>query len=755
MRTMRDLKWVLVLCAAACWPGVLAAQEPAPAPAPAPAEQAWAALPLLPQETLFAVSFRDLAQARVKLEETALWKIGSDENVLKAFKLPLLQVRAGLGMAAQQMGFTVKDLLETLQGEVTIGFLGYLPQRGEDGKPIPDVIVAVQPRGQMQKWMTYWNGLIDKLNTATQGTLAMGESNFDGVSITTISHPQAPFEIYYGVSEGTFMFSLRSNRLENLLAAKRISKAAGPPPEADQVKTLSQLPAFQRVQAKTGNASDALVYVNLEELRKIPDFNMDPANAEQAAQQKLAGVAAMKALAWSLRLEGPGMREVLYLDAPKAERTGLLTLLSGAALPAETLLNAPKQTLAAFAIQASPVDLLDRLIEVGGIVDPAARETANARLAELNQKLGIDVRQDLLGALSGQALLTLSAPAKNPKLTVGIPSPVLSLGVLDKAKAVAVLEALKKAGVAEMDYIDAPHFGTTITVARRKIVQGDAAGQICWAVKDDRVLVSLYPLALKDELDRLGDAVPQGTLADDAAFRAARERMEASQQALLYIDSAAIATAAYEILVPVGQIQSRRTPQVDLLQLPTAKQLAALLTPQVMGFTSDEEGLVLQGYSSTTLGVGLLPLVAVAGEALKRSARRGGEEGGEEPAVEGRMVEERQLLRDIHKHLNNYARDNQGQFPAVLTAMVPQYFQPADAEKLGRVTYLGKQAQDHLVLAYLGPAQGNRPVPVLLQNGSVKVIRSRELPDVLQNGVREDGPAKGEAVKPPAPPPEF
>ncbi len=753
MRTMLEMKWVLVLCAAACWPGVLAAQEPAPAPA----EQAWAALPLLPQETLFAVSFRDMQQGRAKLEETALWKILNDENVLKAFKLPLLQARAGMGMAEQQMGFSFKDLLDTLQGEVTIGFLGYLPQKGEDGKPIPDLVIAVQPRGQMQKWMTYWNGLIDKLNTATQGTLAMGESNFDGVSITSISHPQAPFEIYHGTSDGTFLFSLRSNRLENLLAAKRISKAAGPPPDGDQIKTLSQLPAFQRVQAKAGNAPDALIYVNLDELRKIPDFNLDPANAEQAAQQKLAGVAAMKALAWSLRLEGPGMREVLYLDAPKAERTGLLTLLSGAALPADALLNASKQTLAAFAIQASPVDLLDRLIEAGGIVNPAARDTANARLAELNQKLGIDVKQDLLGALSGQAILTLTAPAKNPKLTVGMPSPVLSLGVLDMAKAVAVLDALKKAGAAEMDYIDAPHFATTITVARRKIVQGGAAGQICWAVKEDRVLLSLYPLALKDELDRLGEAVPKSTLADDTAFRAARERMEPSQQALLYIDSAAIATAAYEILVPVGQIQSRHTPQVDLLQLPTAKQLAALLTPQVMGFTADEEGLLLQGYSSTTLGVGLLPLVAVAGEALKRGGRGGGEEGGDAPVQvpEERMVEERQLLRDVHKRLNDYARDNQGQFPAVLTAMVPQYFQPADAEKLGRVTYLGKQAQDHLVLAYLGPAQGNRPVPVLLQNGSVKVVRSRELPDVLQNGVREGGPAKGEAVKPPAPPPEF
>ncbi|MCZ7648303.1 MAG: DUF3352 domain-containing protein [Planctomycetota bacterium] len=738
MRRSLGILAVLTLCGALG----LHAEEGA---APAEAAKGWPVLQNLPSETLVAVSIRDTNQAFERLKQTGLWAIANDAGVQQAFKMPLLQMQVGLAAFQQQAGFSLNDLLTSFQGEVTLGYLGSLQARGEDGKPIPDFVFGFQPRGQLDAWLGRWNRVVDKLNALTQNTLAMNTGNFDGVEITTLSHPQAPFEIQYAVADGNWLVSLGQGRIENLLASR---KAQG----ADLVKTLGTTPAFQRAVKKSGEGADALVYVNLEELKKIPDLNFDPANEQQAAQQKALGLPGIKGLAYSVRFEGKGLKELLYLDAPAAERTGLLTLLGGPPVPVDALGALPRSSLLAFTLQAEPLKILDRLIELAALVDPAAAERINQGLAQANQKLGIDVRQDLLGVLTGEATFAVSVPARNAKLPVGFPAPVLSLKVSDKEKAQATLGALRKAGLENVEYAELSHAGATLTVAREKIGrEGGNPGMLCWAIKDDRLLLSIFPLALRDELDRLAAPDTAQTLAQDEAFKSAGAQVEPSQQALLYLDAGAIATAAYEILIPVAQLQGSRDRQVDLLALPSADVLSRNLTAQVTGVRADEDGLAVQSYSSTGMAPGFLPLAAL----IRRAERRPG--GRAEAPVDPKAIEQRQLMRDLHQKLNAFARDNAGAFPETLQALAPKYLTDEEAGRLPDVVYLGKQAAENQVVAYLGPANGNRPVPVLLQSGSVKVVRAKLLQDVLQHGYKEgnEEPAPGESVKPAQPPQDF
>src|SRR6187399_2901197 len=97
--------------------------------------------------------------------------------------------------------------------------------------------------------------------------------------------------------------------------------------------------------------------------------------------------------------------------------------------------------------------------------------------------------------------------------------------------------------------------GKTIVVARQKEFAADGIHQFCFTVDGDDLLFSIYPLALREEIKRR--AGKGGRLDDDPDFNLARANTTGQPHAMMYLDTAALATAAYDVLIPIAQVQAR------------------------------------------------------------------------------------------------------------------------------------------------------------------------------------------------------
>ncbi|MCY3022938.1 MAG: hypothetical protein NTW87_28510, partial [Planctomycetota bacterium] len=242
-------------------------------------------------------------------------------------------------------------------------------------------------------------------------------------------------------------------------------------------------------------------------------------------------------------------------------------------------------------------------------------------------------------------------------------------------------------------------------------------------------------------------AVLNRSLAAEPDFRAARRGIKGVPQALLYLDTGALAVAAYDLLIPVAQIAAR-TPQVDVSSLPTSDLLFQTLGGTVFAFSTNADGVAAEGYSPAG-GISLLMMAPVAWQA-NRMANRGG--GGPGPRAAGRQ---QQVAEELGRSLRLYAQENGGKYPAALQDMPPKYL--GNLGDLGTIVYRGKQDAANKVLAHSSEKLPG-PITILTQDGTVAQIRRPQLGKVLQEGFKGDAlpgpPAKGEAVKPPRPP-EF
>ncbi|MCW8132726.1 MAG: hypothetical protein KIS92_20435 [Planctomycetota bacterium] len=724
----------------------------------------WSVAPLLPAQSLFVVTIKDKQKSFERLQQTGLWKLVTDPGVQDAFKGGLTVLKGRIAAAEQKLGYKLNEVLDLFQGEVTIGMCGFLDARNDKGEPIPDLVIAFQPRDKAQAWMDHWGKIVDLLNAATQNTLEINQRSVAGADIVTLSHPAVPFQISYTLHDGVFMATLGGARIENILAAREVMKnRAGAKAEGEPVM-LADHPKFVRAMEKGGKDADALVFVNFDELRKRPESNFGPKTDRERQEWEAAGLNGIHSLAYTLQIKEKGLSETFFADSPAAERTGFMKLLDGPALSADCFNQAPRNTVVALALQAQPDQLFDRILTIASATNPNARAEAAAALDEASKKIGSDIRKDLMASLAGDAILSVAVPEKHPKLGFGFPNVILSMGLKDAGKVRTALEGFRRSGTDKFEFGEVMHGANVIMGAKEKRpAEGKEPGVFCWTVAGDRLLVSMYPLALRDELDRLatggspgggGRADLAGSLSDDGDFRAVRANVPGGSQFLAYVDFAAVSTAAYDFFIPVGQLKQKSPPWVDINRLPTAGVLVKNLGGTLIDIASDADGIRLESFSSTGVFSTLIPAVAAIGEYRKNHA---GQEQfvAHEPELAPDVVGKRQVLRDIGTALNAYARGHGGAYPNSLVDLIPKELKEENKDALFEIAYQGKQDKSFKVVAYPTGIKG--AMPILLQDGSVRVIQSGQLDGILQNGFTGEKakPYENEAAKPPLPPPDF
>ena len=699
----------------------------------------WTVAPLLPPETLFVVTSPDSKKMTDKFKQTGLWQLYANADVQKAFRGPLMAAQIGMAAAELQAGVKIPEILSWInQGEVTFAMLA-CDHRNEKDEPVPDLLISIQAREKTQAVLDEISKRIDQLNANAGNQLDITQTPVGNYTVHRVGHVAVPFSISYTVCDGQIIVTLGEGYIEKILALHERLKA-GPLQAAAKPEVLSQTPAFLATTSKSPNA-DFIAFANWDGLRDNKILNVKPHNDRETADWELVGLNTVHAFSYAVSVKGQSLREVLYVDAPAAARKGLLTLFDGAAgLTPATLAQAPRNAIAAIALNFSPDKLSDKIAELATIDNANAKQELDQALTLAGQQLKLDVKKEIFGALTGQAVLTVAMSPKHSKLPVAMPQALLTVQIKDAAALKNVLASVRNALGEKFEYTEVQTDGNNIVTVREKFPQGHKPRQLAYTVDKSDLIVALYPLALKDELRRRQGAAssgspsdkakPAGSLNDDEDFKTALSNVSGTPQFLIYADTGAIATALYDTLIPIAQLEPK-PPQVDLTVLPSADVLAQNLTGAVFSLNSDADGVTASGYSPT--GVVSLFVIGVAGTIKNRQNAGGGVGGAGGGAMQQRK---RSVLDAVNQGLQAYAKENNGAFPAAVKDLQPKYL-PQLTTELNFVEYLGKQDKENKVVAHSSEKLPG-PITVLLQNGTVADIRRDSLGKTLKDGFSAD-----------------
>ncbi|MCY3023161.1 MAG: hypothetical protein NTW87_29645, partial [Planctomycetota bacterium] len=408
----------------------------------------WSVTPLLPAETIAAVTVCDAQQAIEKLKQTGLWRIYSDPDMQRAFRAPLLMAKAAIAAAEVQGEFKLDNILSFLsQGEITLALLA-LDKKTPQGQPLPELLVSMQARGAAAAVMDEITKRLDQLKAAAGGQLVVTQTPVGNTIINTVVVPvpdQAigKISISYALCDGTIIAAFGEGRLEKLLAMREKYKGGVPKPgEGEAPEVLAQVPAYQKALEKGGPDASLIAYLNVEQVLKSKAVDVKPKTDRQRREWEAVGLDGVSAISYSVGIRKRGIREVAFIHVPAAKRHGLLGLVEGEGLGIDALGAAPRTAIAAVALKIPPERILDKLTELAMLDNPNAKEEINSWLLVAGQQLGnLDLKKEVFNALTGQATFSVSIATRHPKIPVGFPQPLLSLAVKDAAALKNILKA--------------------------------------------------------------------------------------------------------------------------------------------------------------------------------------------------------------------------------------------------------------------------------------------------------------------------
>jgi hypothetical protein len=309
------------------------------------------------------------------------------------------------------------------------------------------------------------------------------------------------------------------------------------------------------------------------------------------------------------------------------KRSGLLELLPYKPLEAANLRPIPKDALIAFAANCNAGETWDNVEKLVGQLDPHGKEKMERGLWEVESKLGVNVRDDVLGSLGDTWLIYL-------------PSGDLMSSWLNAAAAVQVKDADKlqesigklvnKARVEMARDPRAPEIKETMVNGLRMYTlypPGPAPVAPSWCVGKDWLVVSMSPQTTRTVLERKNEE----SLAEAPGVAAAL-KAQGGVSSIAYQDTPALVRSLYPWLriglqMAAGELRKQGV-EIDTTVLPSDDVILKHLRPAISTMRHADDGFHFESHSSlpgggnlaaaAPIGVALLlPAVAKAREAAR------------------------------------------------------------------------------------------------------------------------------------------
>ncbi len=451
-------------------------------------------------------------------------------------------------------------------------------------------------------------GAVEALLKKTQSRVPEGgvaPIQIDSGSFTRIQWDEESPPITWGIDEGYLLVGFGHESMEGLLQRIR-----GEAPEwLTAVRAKLVVPRFS-----------SLVYVNV---KGLVDLAVEQAGEPEAAQvvaalgldkvQYFASVAGLDA-------EGCVRRSLL---AVQGRGTGLLAWIDSEPLRAKDLQVIARDTPLAIALQLDPAWLFDLWLELAQQVEPRAADDIHRELEQINARLGIDPREDLLKSL-GDTWTVFAQPGPDGAIAGWCLAVEVRnrdrLKRVETALLTQLRETLPQAAAAPSLTTEVVHGQDVHTLS---LAPMGVASAPTWCIAGDYLFIAPVPQTIRPLLegDRSGTvaAHPEvAPLVGDQATTLAMARVETRQ----------VVAAALPLISALQQMIGMRVP-AGVSSLPPSEVITRHLQPTVVSVSRTPDGLVLAlrqtlpgptpGAYAPVAAAMLLPAVSSSREAARRS----------------------------------------------------------------------------------------------------------------------------------------
>ena len=512
----------------------------------------------------------------------------------------------------------------------------------------------------------------------------------DGVRVhATGLFPGKPLTAHWGATDSHLFIALGDGSAEHIVSALKADDARPP-------RWLREAQDRVAVERRAD-----LSYVNIRALIETvrrqmgqrpggPGLDGDQMDAMIAA----LGVDRLRSAAATSGLDGGGFVRKTFIeiegDEDGGDLPGLLGLLDAEPLKPADLHHIPADAQIALAARFDAADAIQRFRRTLGQIDPRAAQQWDRGLAELREETGLRLVEDVLAPL-GTRWSVFDSAAEGRAVLGGL---VASVDVRDP---VALEQTIKQveAMIAPEPAGGGPNHrrrhGVTIETTE---VAGEAVRFFnvrddempfapAWHLGENRLLIALYPQAIRGDLRRFHAEQPGDSLPDHDRVAALFEGDDAPLL-ISRIDTPSLVRTYYPLLYPAAALFAGELQQeginLNMSLLPETSAIVRHLRPGVGRMTRTADGLMIESR-------GTLPVGGMAELANPMTLGMAG--GAAVPAffrarAQAQQVQEMARLRQVAMVIHAYAADHDGELPPDLETLKRKDYLAGKADRVLR-----------------------------------------------------------------------
>lgn len=515
------------------------------------------------------------------------------------------------------------------------------------------IVKAGERKEAMAKILTELNGLADPGEIVD---VKVGEFTMHGAT-------NAP--LYYGWAGEYFVIGIGDDGHE---AIKNLSN-----PDAGTAGAY-----FSRLE---DNGDALAIYVDLNRSAKLIKETAERNNSGDEIETiakviKELGLSQIDSL--SLRAGFSGLDlvcdELIEMPSP---RTGIFTHIKPIDMSMFNVVDENAVTAITANVDINGIyGLVLSLIE--GIAPPTEFAKMEDGIAGFEEMIGVSIREDIMGSLTGKMVVYTTAPGKNPEAPRGA---IAFIAETDDAESLAKaldslgeLAAEESDGVLQVSSIDKDgqtyRYWTAMPLAIAQVLPS-------WTIADGYLVIATCPSLCEQAVARIKADSPNGSLGGDAGFAIATANLPDELLTLKYVDTKAqfkqMMTTMQQFWPMATMFLTSQGVALPAM-LPTGGEAVESMTPSYEYTWFDDSGLRYHyngsGIEANLGAVGGLAIgTAVVMPALSKVKSQAQEIVLAADHGYGTM----QNLKQIGLGCHLYANDHDGVFPTDLNVLVAEY----------------------------------------------------------------------------------
>jgi hypothetical protein len=354
--------------------------------------------------------------------------------------------------------------------------------------------IVVQAGDQVKPLVAALEELEQLLVSKMPPNMAVEKFEAEGVSMRRLPTPPGVPPVVWGV-QGTYVF-IAVGEGEAAVVAKRLAKPGAVPAWLEAVVKEAEIPRV-----------GGIAYVNLAGVLETVEPLLDqipPGPFEPKKVIEALGVRHLKhaAVVAGLNDEMSVSKLIVRHDG---EAKGLLAFLKGQPLSAEDFRRLPDGIDFAMVARFDLALAYEQVLDIAREIEPRSVDEIETGLAQMEDKLGFSVKDDLFAGL-GNLITVYNSASEGGLLGTGL---CASIGVKDRSRVEKIIEKLRRLAESEQNR-ERPEFAI-----RKSEVGGQTIHYVqflrepipvapSWCLTDDELVVGITPQMVRAHVTRKG-----------------------------------------------------------------------------------------------------------------------------------------------------------------------------------------------------------------------------------------------------------